>query len=168
MPNCKNCGNKFPNKIKKDGETISLSGRKFCLDCSPLGDRNTRTYIVKLQENEAFCARCQKIKDKDEFYSRKNGKPLSYCILCQSELKELKFQENIERIIQEKGCCCQDCGTSYPIPVYEFYLDGFVYNLSKARNMSFEKLYNELRGHIMLCRNCRALRDWETGDKVQR
>lgn len=164
MPTCHNCGNKFPNKIRKDGETISLSGRKFCLDCSPLGTKNTRSYIVKLSDNEAFCVRCQKIKIKDEFYARKDsGKPLSYCIACQSELKDLKFQENIERIIQERGCSCHDCGMPYPAPIYEFYLDGAVYNLSKARNMSFEKLAASLQEYVMLCRNCSALRDWEKG-----
>jgi len=164
MPTCNNCGNEFPNKISKDGETISLSGRKFCLECSPLGNKNTRSYIVKLQDSEAFCARCQKIKNKDEFYARKDsGKPLSYCIICQSELKELKFQENIERVIQEKGCVCQDCGLSYPAPIYEFYFDGTVYNLSKARNMSFERFSNNLQEYTMLCRNCSAMRDWEKG-----
>jgi DNA-directed RNA polymerase subunit RPC12/RpoP len=104
------------------------------------------------------------VKDKDEFYTRKDsGKPLSYCITCQSELKDLKFQENIERIILERGCACQDCGVPYPAPVYEFYLDGAIYNLSKARNMSFEKLATNLQGYAMLCRNCSALRDWERG-----
>lgn len=163
MPICNNCGNRFPNRIIRDGEMVSLSGRKFCLECSPLGGKNTRSYIVKLQDGEAFCARCQQVKGKNEFYSRKgNGKPLSYCIQCQSELKSLKFQENLERLIQDRGCACQDCGVSYPACVYEFYLEGKVYNLGKAKGMSFEKLAAGLRDHAMLCRNCSALRDWIT------
>ena len=62
MPICKNCNEEFPNKIKVDGKTYNLSGRKFCLKCSELGARNTRQYIVELKEDEAFCIKCLKIK----------------------------------------------------------------------------------------------------------
>ena len=160
MPICQNCDKEFPNKIVVDDETISLASRKFCLECSPLGSRNTRSYIIELKENEAYCARCQKIKDKKEFYSRKNGKPLSYCICCQEEVKDLKLQENIERMVLERGGICEDCNYSYPLEIYEFYCDGDIFNLNKARGISFEKLQEKLIKYIMLCKNCSALRSW--------
>jgi hypothetical protein len=164
MPTCKNCNNKFPNKIKHNGEFVSLSGRKFCLECSPIGGRNTRSYIVKLNENEAYCIHCQQIKSKDEFYTRKNsGKPLSYCMICQQEIKKIKLEENLELIVQSRGGACQDCNFSYPSSIYEFYSENGTYNLSKAKNMSFERLIKELETYDMVCRNCSGLRDWEKG-----
>jgi hypothetical protein len=164
MPTCKNCKKEFPNKINTKGQVYVLTGRKFCPACSPLGGKNTRTYIVDLKENEAFCARCQEVKSKDEFYIRKDsGKPFSYCIKCQSEVKLLKLEEKLERIVEERGGICQDCGLSYPTPIYEFYSDEKIYQLSKAKNMSLERLKEELKDYIMLCRNCSAIRQWVRG-----
>lgn len=162
MPTCKNCNKEFPNKINIKGEWFNLAGRKFCLDCSPIGSRNTRSYIVKLNENEAFCSHCKKIKDKDNFYTRKNnGKPFSYCVECQEEVKKLKLDEKLERIIQTRGGCCQDCGNTFPSPIYDFYSESNIFQISKARNMSLEKLLERLELYIMICKNCSAIRKWE-------
>jgi hypothetical protein len=162
MPICKNCNKEFPNKIIVKSEIFNLTGRKFCPDCSPIGSRNTRSYIVKLQENEAFCIRCKQIKNKDEFYARKNnGKPFSYCIDCQELVKKLKLEEKLERIIQIRGGACQDCGQVFPSPVYDFYSEDNTFHISKARNMSLERLLIELEKYIMICKNCIAIRKWE-------
>ena len=109
------------------------------------------------------CARCQKEKLAKEFYTRKNGKPLSYCMLCQKVVKELKLDENLERIIEGRGGCCTDCKGVFPTPLYAFYKDGKIYQLSKAKNMSFQRIKEELSEHIMLCLNCSGIRKWEAG-----
>jgi hypothetical protein len=165
MPVCRNCNQEFPNKIKIKERIYNLSGRKFCLDCSPLGSRNTRSYIVELKEDESFCARCSKIKTKGEFYTRKDsGRPFSYCIECQRDIKEIKFQEKLERIIEERNGYCTNCGGCFPIPLYEFYSDNGCYQLSKAKNMSLERLREALKDYVMLCLNCSAIRKWERSD----
>jgi len=162
MPICKNCNKEFPNKINIEGSWYNLTGRKFCIECSPIGSRNTRSYIIKLNDDEAFCSRCKKTKSKDEFYSRKNnGKPFSYCVACQSEVKNLKLEEKLDRIIQMRGGACQDCGNVFPAPVYEFYSEENIFHISKARNMSLEKLLLQLENYIMICKNCSAIRKWE-------
>lgn len=164
MPVCKNCGEEFPNKININGQDHTLTGRKFCIKCSEIGGKNTRSYIIELEENEAFCVRCQKIKNKDDFYIRKNsGRPFSYCVECQNKVKILKLEEKLERIIEERGGVCQDCNIPYPTPVYEFYSDNGVYQLSKAKNMSLERIKEELKDYTMLCRNCSAIRQWLKG-----
>ena len=161
MPICQNCKKKFLNKIKKKGKIYNLTGRKFCLECSPLGGRNTRSYIIELKENEAFCARCNQIKDKKEFYLRKNSKPFSYCRKCQDEVKKIKFEEKLETLIEHFGAICQDCQNSYPIPIYEFFKDGKSYSIGKIKNMSLKRAMIELQGSILLCKNCKAIRDWQ-------
>lgn len=161
MTKCGNCGKEIPNKINIEGKIYSLTGRKFCPECSPIGKNNTRSYIVDLKSNEAFCARCQQIKSKTEFYLRKkSNRPFSYCIECQNDVKRLKFEEKLEHIVEERGGACTDCGIVYPTPLYEFYSDGKIYQLSKAKNMSLERLKVELKDYIMLCRNCSAMRQW--------
>jgi len=162
MPKCKNCGKDFPNKINIEGQIYNLSGRKFCMDCSPLKGNNTRPYIIQLKEGEAFCVRCQKTKKTSEFYKRKDsGKPFSYCMSCQELVKRLKFEEKLETIIQMYGGACHDCGISYPVPVYEFYSEKGTFSIGRAKNMSLQRLRNELEGYVMLCKNCCALRKWE-------
>lgn len=163
MPICKNCNKTFPNRIKVNNHIYNLAGRKFCPTCSPIGNRNTRSYIVKLEEDESFCACCLEIKKKTEFYTRKDsGKPFSYCRECQKIIKDAKLQEKLERIVEERGGACADCGGTFPIPVFEFYLDGKIYQISKAKNMSFERLKQELTNYTMLCLNCSAIRKWES------
>jgi hypothetical protein len=166
MPKCKNCKKIFPNKIKDlDGQIYNLSGRKFCPDCSAIGSRNTRSYIVELKKNESFCVRCQKVKNKEEFYIRKSsGRPFSYCMECQKDVKELKFREKLEILINYYGGVCQDCQLLYPTPVYEFYSNNKIFQLNKARNMSIQRLLKDLNGFILLCKNCSAIRKWECND----
>jgi hypothetical protein len=147
--------------VEVDGHIWNLASRRFCPACSPLGQRNRRTYIVAAEPGKAFCARCQKHKDRGEFHSRQGGsKPLSYCKTCSEEIKTLKFEEKIEKAVALKGGACADCRQPFPAPVFEFYRDGQVFPISKAKNMSWENLKATLEGHEMLCRNCGVLREW--------
>jgi hypothetical protein len=117
-------------------------------------------HIMNDSENTIICARCGLEKERHNFYSRSNGKPLSYCSLCQKEVKELKLLENLERIVEERGGSCADCNGIFPTPLYEFYKDGQVFQISKAKNMSFQKIKADLNDYIMICRNCSGLRRW--------
>lgn len=164
MLKCENCHKEFQNKIiLDDGKVLSLNSRKFCPECSPIGGRNNRTYIIDVPDGSAYCVRCKNVKSVGEFYSRKNGRPLSYCMECQKEVKTLKMRENLERIIEERGGSCAECEGIFPLPVYEFYKDGKTYQLSKTRNMSLSKIKQELEHHEMLCKNCCAIRGWALG-----
>lgn len=165
MPKCKNCNEEFPNRIKVNDRIYNLAGRKFCPKCSPIGGKNTRTYIVEIKEGTSFCARCQKMKNTNEFYMRKeSGKPLSYCRECQKEIKELKLHEKLNRIVEERGGVCSECGIILPASLYEFYKDGGIYHISKAKNMSLQKIKEALIEYVMLCKNCCALKKWELGN----
>ena len=163
MPKCNNCGKDFPSSIDQDGKRITLGGRRFCLDCSPLGAKNRRTYVVKPQLGKAFCARCRKELDRSMFYSRKDGSPLSYCQECQEEAKLLKLDEKIEKAIALKGGACADCGGVFPAPVFQFRKGDKIFAVSRAKNMSWARLEAILADHEMLCLNCCAMRNWAGG-----
>lgn len=165
MPVCQNCGKEFPNKINVEGKDIRLSGRKFCPDCSPLGGRNRRSYIVDVPKGRAHCARCDQNKDIAEFHKRPgSGRPLSYCRTCQDDLKRLKFEEKVERAIAAKGGACADCGNVFPACVYVFWSLGGIFQISRAKNMSWKRLKSELEEYELLCLNCAAMRRWAAGE----
>lgn len=159
---CQHCGEISDMIVEINGIKYNMFSRKFCLKCSPFKSNNTRSYIIKTNDNEAYCVKCQKIKHKREFYVRKNsGRTFSYCMQCQKENKELKLQEKLERLIEEKNGCCEDCGQMFPLPVYEFYKDGIIFGMAKAKNMSLNRLKTKLEGFVMLCANCARIRKWE-------
>ena len=163
MLRCENCKKEFEEKVTlEDGKVLWLSSRKFCPKCSPIRGGNNRTYIVNVPEGYSHCVRCKTNKPTDHFYTRKNGNPLSYCANCQKEVKTLKMQENLERIVEERGGACADCEGVYPMPIYDFYKDGTTYQLSRVRNMSLSKIKRELEHYEMLCKNCCALRKWQS------
>ena len=62
---CKNCGKKFPNYISINGKRHNLHNRKYCLECSPFNQHNTkkigkfRAYVIDVYGN--YCL----IKAKD-------------------------------------------------------------------------------------------------------
>ena len=51
---CVKCGKLFKIKMKIDGKMRWLHTRKYCLECSPFGSRNTRTLEEK-ENNGLFC-----------------------------------------------------------------------------------------------------------------
>jgi len=160
MPICKHCNKSFPNYVEIDNEKHCIASRRFCLECSPFRGNNTRSYILDIPEDKAFCSRCQYVKSNREFYKIKNGNPLSYCINCQREVKNIKFEEKVELIIDMFNGVCFDCGMSYPTPVYCFYDNGRVYKIGKLYNMSLDKAKDILKDCQMICKNCCAMREW--------
>jgi hypothetical protein len=165
MPICQNCGKEFPNKITVDGHPKRLSGRKFCPECSPLGGRNRRSYIIDVPAGHAHCARCGKDKPLSEFHKRPStGRPLSYCMACQDAVKILKFEEKLEKAIAWKGGACVDCGGVFPAPVFQFWAEDGPFQISRAKNMSWDRLRRHLEDRDLLCLNCGAIRKWERGD----
>lgn len=42
MRECRKCGQSIPRKINIDGKERNLQNRKFCLDCSPWRNHNTK------------------------------------------------------------------------------------------------------------------------------
>lgn len=156
---CHNCKEIIPSKIKIKNKIIRLTSRKFCLKCSPLGSRNTRQYIIEINDNESYCPRCQEIKKIDEFYNI-NNRIASYCKMCQQVVKKIKAEEKLHNLIELKGGSCVDCGFVYPIPVYIFYDGKQKFPLSKIQHLSINKLTEQLKNYFLVCRNCKAIREW--------
>jgi len=50
MPICANCNSVYPNTVKIEGIVRNLSSRKYCLECSPFGEHNTRKILLGVKQ----------------------------------------------------------------------------------------------------------------------
>lgn len=161
MLKCQNCGKYFPYKIKIKGRIWNLASRKFCPDCSSLGENNRKQYIVNVSDGKSFCIYCKKEKLNDFFYKRNNGSSLSYCKECLEITKNLKFEEKLENIITTMGAVCFDCQQSFPSKVFRFWKNNRIFPISKLKSMSWKRIIDKLVGYEILCLNCAEIRKWK-------
>ncbi len=157
MPICNKCNQKFPNRIKINGIAKVICSRKYCLDCSPFKQHNTRKlekYGAILDDDKKYCSDCKKGLPLTEFYKRKNGSCYSCCKICQSR-KTNKQRETKLKCINYKGGKCQRCGYNRCIQALDFHHMGDKkFGISTARNKRFEKLKLELDKCILVCAIC--------------
>lgn len=157
MPLCRNCNQPFPYSIVIDGKVRNLQHRKFCLKCSPFGEHNTCADIQQKHSDQKTCAKCHGIFNKDDFYKRGDGGPISYCRQCARKWF-LDWQHSIKKqCVDYKGGCCILCGYSKYFGSLEFHhLDGSQkdFTISSHRSLSFDQLKTELDKCVLLCSNC--------------
>src|SRR5438309_1086301 len=116
MPCCKLCTRPFPNWATIDGARRNLSSRKYCLECSPRGLRNTLR--LELPPPPAIerknCTKCGVEKAIADFYLRPDGsRSHSWCKVCNNEHRKARFrQDRYDALFHYSGgdirCSC--CG----------------------------------------------------------
>ncbi len=179
MPTCQKCGSHFPNRITVDGKAINTAGRKFCLECSPLGQRN-RIDLTKEQrrgpptiQGLKTCLHCGRTLDiQSHFYAQWNGKPMSWCKECVNQRTKDRKRANKQKAVEYKGGKCQRCGYSKCLSALEFHhVDGEAKEeiLSVLARRTFDKMKPELDKCILVCVNChREIHDEENSMQVSR
>ena len=121
MPNCRKCNQKFPLCMTIDGKHHNFQNRKFCLQCSPFKQHNTKQ-LDKPIESTRDCPRCNHCLPLSEFYNRRN-KPGSsvYCKRCTNE-QTIKRQNKFKEIcVAYKGGKCEICGYNRCVAALEFH-----------------------------------------------
>jgi hypothetical protein len=122
MKICKKCGNNIPNSVVIKNKRRTLSGRKYCIECSPFGNRNTRkicgehdkrnlgkTFEImpsKKQIYETALSRGYKVTEEGDIITRKgnklkgtvNNKYLKFCISISLNKKKVTVSIPIHRI----------------------------------------------------------------------
>ncbi|PFB09127.1 HNH endonuclease [Bacillus thuringiensis] len=150
MPVCLKCNNDFPNSIKIDSKVRNLQRRRYCLDCSPFGQHNTKqVHIERKTHIECACQLC----GKEYVYSRGKGSTTTKCNACCVRVNRQKLKT---RAVEYKGGKCQHCGYNKSHRALQFHhldqsqkdfqISGGVYSWDKAKA--------ELDKCIMLCANC--------------
>jgi len=127
MPDCKKCGNSFPNAKNIDGKRRTFYHRSYCFDCSPFGKHNTK----KLEQTNR-----QKKNVKSVTNYRKK-----------SRIKALEY----------KGNKCIICGYNKCTRALSFHhinKEIKLFAISEAWTCSWEKLKTEVDKCVLLCANC--------------
>ncbi len=127
---CINCGNNIPCKKKIDGKTKNISRRKYCLDCSPFGQHNTRV-----------------LKGEDKRRTRKTSE------------KVVSWRRRTKmRAVNLKGGKCSKCGYAKSLAALVFHhRDPNEKEFSFAGiAKKWDAIEKELAKCDLLCMNCHA------------
>jgi len=148
MPICKLCGRVFPNRIEINGIVRTINKRKYCLECSPFGQHNTRTLHITF--NGKFCLFCKsRLSGKQVKYCSRSCKSSHYSTISRTELKK--------KAVEYKGGRCERCGYNKCIRALEFHhVDPTLKDPTVMRYHStkWEKVKVEIDKCILLCANC--------------
>ena len=96
-------------------------------------------------------------RDPEKFYGRKN----TTCGKCHNEYTRQVGQQNRDRAIRLLGGQCEDCGYSnHPSALDIHHTDPTMKDPSfrSMRYWAWERIENELKTCILLCKNCHAMR----------
>ena len=150
MRSCVKCGNDIKNKVIVDNKIRNFQRRKFCLECSPFGEHNTRsTNVNKTYDQEVTCLTCNKI-----FIHNKKGNTAKKCGSC--FVTEFRRKRK-KKCVDYKGGKCQVCFYNRCIEALDFHhLDPLEkdFGLGDGYGRNWEKTKIELDKCILVCSNC--------------
>lgn len=152
---CEKCGKEFPHTILIDGKIKNLQNRKFCLDCSPFGNHNTRDLNVPASSTK-ICVTCNQEYDKSLFY--KKGASCKKCFNAKMIKKDKDVKLELVNLFGNKCNCCNKSFNQY---VYQFHhIDPSEkdFEISKLRSHTIKNVLPELQKCEMLCANCHSMK----------
>ncbi len=147
---CIVCGKEIPKTIKI-GEAVKRvsNKRKYCFDCSPYGEHNT-----KQRERKYLCSRCGET-DPAKFTEGR----YTECKKCRSEYNRRTDKANREKIVSYLGGKCKCCGYDKHIVALDVHhLDPTLKDphFASHKGWKWERIERELQNCILLCKNCHA------------
>ena len=155
------CDNEFPFQKIIEGKKRNLNSRKYCLECSPWGQHNTKKLVatVPKQVNTKTCPRCGVEKKPEEFYKRRSGNGLSpYCKPCTNEQTLERQRKFKKQCVEHLGGSCEHRGYDRYYGCLEFHHkdpNEKDFSIAKAKLTSFnQKVKDELDKCMLLCANC--------------
>lgn len=163
---CELCDNIIPSTIVIDGKRRVLTNRKYCLECSPFGNHNTKAFTKSddgqiisigkrcnhIKSNDKKCKECNTTKFGD-FYEKHHN----LCKKCCSQNTINKGRLMKQRAVDYKGGCCELCGYNKCIASLEFHHVDPSEKDSDARNFRYwkwERVVTEIDKCILVCANC--------------
>lgn len=155
MPKCLKCAEVFPNWCEIEGKKRNLCKRKYCLDCSPFGQHNTKQLIKNPQTKT--CPFCNLEQPLSCYYTRRKNNPSPYCKTCSDRKTQDQSRLIKKQCVDYKGGSCVVCGYDGFVGALEFHhLDPLIkdFTISAKRHSSFENLKKELDKCILLCSRC--------------
>ena len=155
MPKCVKCDRIFANKLKLDGKTYNLQRRKYCIECSPFKNHNTKKLELE-NHTEKECTNCKIKKLKSEFYKKRNSY-YSECKECFNKRTVKNITGRKKKILDALNIhACQLCSYSKCIGALEFHhIDpNTKVKYVTPHRVGFEKALEEAKKCMVLCANC--------------
>lgn len=155
MPVCRKCREVFPNHCIIKGKSRNLQRRKFCVKCSPFGNHNTKSLLVKKTKTQKQCYSCGIIKGVKEFHKRN-----AWCKNCLHEYQMIRWNLKRKQAVEYLGSKCKKCGVTNIHPsLFDFHhLSDKRYDWNKLRLQSKLNICKELDKCELLCVFCHRLR----------
>lgn len=142
---CRKCENSIPYKKEINGKIRNLQGRKFCLECSPFGNHNTKSDIDKetVRGNKPF-------SEWDEDY-KKSFKQKMY---------NRRFDRK-QKLVDLAGGKCSICSYDKCMKALSFHhvnpkTKSFGLSSENLHNRSWDVILEEFKKCILVCMNCHA------------
>lgn len=157
--NCKKCGNSFPYRIVIDGRIRVISNRKYCLDCSPFGSKNTKV----LEKSECETGTIKQCTYCNKTYTGRG----SMCGICRTNTARIMRKQ---RAVNYKGSKCIICGYNKCLMALQFHHVNprdKSFGISSSNWKKWETIKKELDKCVLLCANCHVeveYGDTELGD----
>src|SRR5262249_39229055 len=141
-----------------EGKFRNLSNRRYCLDCSPFGEHNTRTLHLSKTRRTKDCLNCGVTLTEANCYRMPKSTMLQpYCKSCFNARAHQRQKQIKRQCVEYKGGCCSLCGYNRCMKALEFHhLDSEAKEreISEMKSRSFERLKPELDKCILVCSNC--------------
>ena len=159
MRKCLKCEKDLPNRLTVNGKIHNISNRKFCLECSPFKQHNTKNLLeCELIQTKKICPMCKIEKPVDEFYSRRNGTNCSvYCKVCTNSSTVDRQRAVKQKAVDYLGGKCNVCSYDKYIGALEFHHINPAekdFSIAQLKLSSFERIKSELDKCVLLCANC--------------
>ncbi len=148
---CKKCSNHIPPSIIIDGKRFSLTGRKYCVECSPIGSRRfcgTASTGVrnKGQALKRDCKVCRSV-----FVTKTSQWE---CRRCQSKRIRNKRKQKAVEILGGK---CIRCGYSLCLDALDFHHTDRKTKITEVSTLIDSACYfEEVKKCVLLCCRCHA------------
>jgi hypothetical protein len=152
MPTCIKCNDVFPVWMWIDGKKKNLNNRKYCIECSPFGSRNTKK--LELEDDSPFkiCIVCKKQFE----YIREKGHRKTKCNSCHTREKNQSVKI---RAVNYLGGKCSICGYKKNYSALSFHHKDITqkdFPIANSKGLKWELMQNELDKCVLLCSNCHA------------
>ncbi len=158
MPICRQCNEKFPNRLIINGKWRNLHTRQFCINCSPFLAHNTKSILLdNTQTGTKICTQCNTEKSKSEFYTSNNKIHGSKCKQCFNTLC-INRQQNIKKkIVEYLGGECIVCSyneTLGALSCHHVNPEEKDIDMARLTTRAWKNIIPELNKCVLLCVRC--------------
>lgn len=151
---CKKCGKSFSARLVIDGKVHNIQRRKYCLECSPFNQHNTRTLEGK-EYKERSCRVCGKS------IHRKSEKGYKCWVCTNKQQRESKI-EKIKILMGGKCCLCGYNKCWHGLDCHHVDEESKLFNItSREVQYAWERILTECKKCILVC--CRCHREIHAG-----